>query len=149
MQQCDDSLLQPNDQTYTSPIVSLDPPTILSKPITINIPCPWLAYEERNGKRNLRLLARLPRTPRKSTGDRTDYEWQDVTSKTALSIIGDNASFTTTEFTRCGLCYFIWRGCFLFFSCYGTNSYIKVRKFALTSLVSSIYHLKILALLLR
>lgn len=100
VQQCDDSLLQPNDQTYTSPIVSLDPPTILSKPITINIPCPWLAYEERNGKRNLRLLARLPRTPRKSTGDRTDYEWQDVTSKTALSIIGDNASFTTTEFTR-------------------------------------------------
>jgi len=102
VQPCDDSLLQVDDQTFLSPIVSLSPPTVLSKPITINIPCPWLAFEERNSKRNLRLLGWVARSPRKSVSEHTggEYEWQDITNKTALSIIGENASFTTTDFTR-------------------------------------------------
>ena len=73
---------------------------MLSKPITISIPCPWLNYEVNSGRRNLRLLGWLPCAPRKSSDVPVECEWQDITSKTPLSVIGDIASFTTTEFTR-------------------------------------------------
>lgn len=85
---------------HLSPIVALYPPTILSKPITINIPCPWLNSEERSNRGTLSLLSWMVRSPRKSTIEKPDYEWKDITNKTALQVIGSDASFTTTDFTR-------------------------------------------------
>ncbi|XP_065652433.1 ankyrin-2 isoform X6 [Hydra vulgaris] len=100
VQECDNFLLPLNDETFVSPILSLDPLTILSKPIIINIPCPWLLYEELVSKNKVRLLGWMPRSPRKSTNDRADCTWKDITNETPLTIVGEIVSFSTTEFTR-------------------------------------------------
>ena len=49
VQQNEDSLLHPDEQTHVSPIVSLEPPTTISKFVTITVPCPWLSKNADKG----------------------------------------------------------------------------------------------------
>ena len=101
MQQNEDSLLHPEEQTHVSPIVSLEPPTTISKFVTITVPCPWLSKtHDRNGGRNIRLLAWLTRSPRKSVADTVDHEWKDITANTGLTVLDDYVTFETSEFTK-------------------------------------------------
>ena len=80
------------------PIVSLDPPTKLSKPINVSMPLPTQGGGE--GGR-LHLLAWLPQDAKSSSHSiRSDCVWKDITESTPLSIVNDVATFSTTDFTR-------------------------------------------------
>ena len=80
------------------PIVSLDPPTKLSKPINVSMPLPNGGGGE--GGR-LHLLAWLPQDAKSSSHSiRSDCVWKDITESTPLSIVRDVATFSTTDFTR-------------------------------------------------
>uniref|UniRef100_A0A7M5X2I4 Uncharacterized protein n=1 Tax=Clytia hemisphaerica TaxID=252671 RepID=A0A7M5X2I4_9CNID len=79
------------------PIISLDPPTKLSKPINVTTPLP---KGNKDGK--LHLLAWVPKDAKASSSSsiRLDCEWKDITESTPLKVVGHSATFSTNDFTR-------------------------------------------------
>jgi hypothetical protein len=100
VQQNEDSLLHPEEQTHVSPIVSLEPPTTISKFVTVTVPCPWLSNSQDKTGRNIRLLAWLTKSPTRSVADNTDHEWKDITANTGFTVMDDYVTFETSEFTK-------------------------------------------------